>query len=154
MNNRERLKEIIIQLKQIKDERELSLTDIHKMVEQSGGYTSQSTIRRVFAEGSEERDFRYRDTIQPIAQALIGVHEEAEPLDAAQADALKNIALLKESIIQDLQRENAHLAKRVAELEINYNEELKKSAFFLDQLKKKDEQLERQNRLIDRVLGG
>ena len=153
MNNRERLKEIIIQLKQIKNERELSLTDIHKMVEQSGGYTSQSTIRRVFAEGSEDSNFRYRDTIQPIAQALIGVHEDSEPLDAAQADALKNIALLKDSMIQELQQENATLAERVADLEINYNNELAKSAFLLDQVKKKDTQIENLHRLITKVLG-
>lgn len=153
MNNRERLKEIIIQLKQIRTERELSLTDIHKMVEQSGGYTSQSTIRRVFAEGSEDSNFRYRDTIQPIAQALIGVHEEAEPLDAAQADALKNIALLKDSMIQELQQENAALAEHVAALEINYNNELTKSAFLLDQVKKKDAQIESLQRLISKVLG-
>lgn len=153
MNNRERLKEIIIQLKQIKNERELSLTDIHKMVEQSGGYTSQSTIRRVFAEGSEDSNFRYRDTIQPIAQALIGVHEEAEPLDAAQADALKNIALLKDSMIQELQQENAALAEHVAALETNYNNELAKTAFLFDQLKIKDDQIKNLHRLITKILG-
>lgn len=148
------MKEIIIQLKQIKYDRELSVQDICNMVKTAGYHTSKSSVTRVFAPGSEDNNnFRYQDTIQPIARVLIGVDEEAEPLDAAQADALKNIALLKESIIQDLQRENAHLAERVAELEINYNEELKKSAFFLDQLKKKDEQLEQQSRLIDVVLG-
>lgn len=123
------------------------------MVIGSGGYTSLSTVRRVFAQDSEAKNFRYRDTIQPIAQVLIGVNEEAEPLDAAQADALKNIALLKDSMIQELQQENAALAERVAALEINYNNELAKSAFLLDQVKKKDAQIESLQRLISRVLG-
>lgn len=153
MNNKERLKEIILQLKQIKNDRELSVQDIHDMVIGSGGYTSLSTVRRVFAQDSEAKNFRYRDTIQPIAQVLIGVNEEAEPLDAAQADALKNIALLKDSMIQELQQENAALAERVAALEINYNNELAKSAFLLDQVKKKDAQIESLQRLISRVLG-
>ena len=117
MNNRERLKEIIIQLKQIKYERELSVQDIHDMVKAAGFATSPSSIRRVFSEGSEEQNFRYQDTIQPIAQVMIGVHEEAEPLNAAEADALKQIALLKDSMINDLQKENEQLRVRVDELE-------------------------------------
>ena len=116
------------------------------MVEQSGGYTSQSTIRRVFAEGSEDHDFRYRDTIQPIAQVLIGVNEEAEPLTAPEADALKNIALLKDNMIKELEAKNA-------ELEINYNNELAKTAFLFDQLKIKDDQIKNLHRLITKILG-
>ena len=148
------MKEIIIQLKQIKYDRELSVQDICNMVKAAGYHTSKSSVTRVFAPGSEDNNnFRYQDTIQPIARVLIGVDEEAEPLDAAQADALKNIALLKDSMIQELQRENAYLAERVADLEINYNNELAKSAFLLDQVKKKDTQIENLHRLITKVLG-
>ena len=149
MNNRERLKEIILQLKQIKYDRELSAQDIRNMVEGAGGYTSLSTIRRVFAEGSENQNFRYQDTIQPIARALIGINEESEPLDATQADALKNIALLKDSMIQNLQDENSALSARVEHLsrvEQQLAEEQRKVAYLLDQV-------ERQNRMIDKLLG-
>ncbi len=149
MNNRERLKEIILQLKQIKYDRELSAQDIRNMVEGAGGYTSLSTIRRVFAEGSENQNFRYQDTIQPIARALIGINEESEPLDATQADALKNIALLRDSMIQNLQDENSALSARVEHLsrvEQQFAEEQRKVAYLLDQV-------ERQNRMIDKLLG-
>lgn len=140
------MKEIILQLKQIKNDRELSALDIYGMVKDAGYFTSPSSVRRVFAPGSENKNFRYRDTIQPIAQVLIGVNEEAEPLTAPEADALKNIALLKDNIIKELEAKNA-------ELEINYNNELAKTAFLFDQLKIKDDQIKNLHRLITKILG-
>ena len=140
MNNRERLKEIILQLKQIQIDRELTVQEIYNMVKDSGGYTSLSTVRRVFEENSEDHNFRYRDSIQPIARALIGIGEYSEPLDAAQADALKNIALYKDSLIQELQADKAALEQKL-------EEEQRKVAYLLDQIK-------RQNQMIDRILGG
>ena len=116
MNNRERQKEIILQLKQIRHDRELSVQDVYFMVKGAGFSTSESSVRRVFAEGSEEQNFRYQDTIQPIAQVMIGVKEEGEPLNVAEADALKNIALLKDAMINDLQKENDELKKKVETL--------------------------------------
>lgn len=163
MNNRERLKEIIIQLKQIKFERDLTVQDIHDMVRSAGFATSQSSVRRVFSEGSEEQNFRYQDTIQPIAQVLIGVHEEAEPLNAAEADALKNIALLKDSMIGDLQKENDLLRARVDELEKvismmrieEYEKRLAEQSIALqrarDRVDKQDVQINRKDDYIDRV---
>lgn len=163
MNNRERLKEIIIQLKQIKYERELSIQDICDMVRAAGFATSLSSVRRVFAEGSEEQNFRYQDTIQPIAQTLIGVHEEAEPLNAAEADALKSIALLKDSMIDDLQRENDQLKARIDQLEKiitmlrieEYEKRLEEKEAALqrsrDRNDKQDIQINRKDDYIDRV---
>ena len=47
-------KDIIIQLKKVREEKELSFNDIIKLVEEKGEYTSKSTLSRLFAEGSEE----------------------------------------------------------------------------------------------------
>jgi len=162
LNNRERQKEIILQLKQIRHDRELSVQDVYFMVKDAGFSTSESSVRRVFAEGSEEQNFRYQDTIQPIAQVLIGVKEEGEPLNAAEADALKQIALLKESMITDLQTENAQLLARVQKLEGDfertvkeyetrieeYRENLRRARARVDKL---DEQINRKDDYIDRV---
>lgn len=151
MNNRERLKEIILQLKQIRYERELSVQDVHDMVVEAGFATSFSSVRRVFADGSENHNFRYQDTIKPIAQVLIGVTEEAEPLNAAEADALKNIALLKDAMITDLQKENESLSARVAELERDTNLYRERIDWLVDQSRKKDEQIARKDDYIDRL---
>ena len=96
------------------------------MVEASGGITSISTIRRVFAQGSEYENFSYRNTIQPISHALLAISEPEKVTDVdenvlqAQLDALKQVAELKDAMIADLQRELEaerrkveHLAKEV-----------------------------------------
>lgn len=138
------------------------MQDIHDMVINAGLFTSFSSVRRVFAEGSEEQNFRYQDTIQPIAQVLIGVNEEAEALNPAEADALKQIALLKDAMIHDLQKENDSLSRRVAQLEADmerivgeyerrledFRESLKRAR---DRVDKLDAQIERKDDYIDRV---
>lgn len=143
MNNKERLKEIIEQLKQIKFEKELSVQDIHDMVKAAGFYTSPSTIRRVFAEGSENQNFRYQDTIQPIVQVLIGVREEGEPLGVVEADTLKNVALLKEAMIQDLQSENEALKLKVQQLERDLALVSDRVDFLKGQIARKDDYIDR-----------
>lgn len=143
MNNRERLKEIIIQLKQIKYDRDLSVQNIHDMVEAAGYYTSLSSVRRVFSPGSEEQNFRYQDTIQPIAQVLIGVNEEAEPLTATEADALKNIALLKDNMIKDLQADNEALNARISQLEKSLADYEQRVQFLRGQITRKDDYIDR-----------
>lgn len=115
MTQQERISEIIIQLKQIRKERDLSLQDVLDLVIASGGYLSLSSVKRVFAEGSENQSFRYLDTIQPIVRALLGVTEETpenNDITANEIDALKNVILLKDSMIQDLRKENEALSAR------------------------------------------
>ena len=143
MNNRERQKEIILQLKRIKHERELSVQDIYLMVKGAGFSTSESSVRRVFAPGSEEQNFRFQDTIQPISQVMIGVKEEGEPLNVAEADALKNIALLKDAMINDLQKENDELKKRVETLEKAQADYITEISFLKGQIERKDDYIDR-----------
>lgn len=163
MNDRERLREIVLQLKQIKRENEWSSQHIYEMVKAAGFYTSITSVRRVFAEGSEKQNFRYQDTIQPIAQVMLGIHEDAAPMNPTEADALKQIALLKESMIQDLQRENEQLKARIDELEKvivvmrieEYEKRLEEKDIAIqrarDRVDKQDIQINRKDEYIDRV---
>ena len=107
MTQQERISEIILQLKQIREDRNLSLEDVYNLVISAGEYTSMSSVRRVFAKGSENKKFRYQDTIKPIARGLLGVTEETpknNDISANEIDALKNVILLKESMISELQK--------------------------------------------------
>ena len=65
------VKEIIINLKQVREEKKLSYGDILKLMEQNGDYLAKSTLSRVFAEGSEECSFKYEETIRPIASLTL-----------------------------------------------------------------------------------
>jgi hypothetical protein len=127
MTQQERVAEIIVQLKQIRIERNLSLQDVHDLVLDAGGYTSFSSVKRVFAEGSEKQGFRYHDTIQPIARALLDVTKETpenNDVTPNEIDALKNVILLKDSIIQDLRNENEALSIRISKTELEAQERL------------------------------
>ena len=120
MSQQERTREIILQLKAIRKERNLSLQDVHELVLDSGEFTSLSSVKRVFADGSENQNFRYQDTIQPIARAMVGVKEETTTDNlptTSEVDALKSVVLLKDSIIRDLRRENEELQQRNDALE-------------------------------------
>lgn len=72
---------IIKQLKAVKEERELSIKQIVQMVAEdaekhnTGDFLSESTIRRVFHEGSENANFDYNETIKPLVRVLLGMAE-------------------------------------------------------------------------------
>ncbi len=111
MDKQERIRQIILQLKTIKEDRDLTNQDILDMVIASGGTTSPSTVRRLFAEGSENESFNFRATIQPISKVMLALVESEKVTEVdenvlqAQFDALKQESLIKEAIIKDLQEE-------------------------------------------------
>ena len=73
----EKTVEIIKQLKILKEEKGLKLRDIFDLVNPNGiQYVSESTIRRIFQEGSENVKFDYESSVQPIARALLGMNED------------------------------------------------------------------------------
>lgn len=51
-------KDVILKLKEVRDEKQLSYGDILELMEKNGDYLSKSTISRVFQDGSEEQSFR------------------------------------------------------------------------------------------------
>lgn len=105
----EKTHDLILQLKQIREERELSYQNVIDMVEASGGYTSLSTVRRVFAPDSENKNFRYDDSIKPLVVALLGINDPPqEGTDAEQheIEALKTVISLKDFLNKELVAEN------------------------------------------------
>lgn len=64
-------RDIILRLKRVKAARGLSCGRICAMVAEAGGSVSLSTVKRVFADGSEDWSFRVCDTVQPIADVLL-----------------------------------------------------------------------------------
>ena len=57
--------EIILQMKKVKEEQGLTLKDIFNKVNKNGvQVVSESTIRRVFAENSENQNFDYEGKVQ------------------------------------------------------------------------------------------
>lgn len=87
-------RDLIIKLKEVREEKGLSFGDILDLMEKNGDFLSKSTISRVFADGSEEQSFRYEETIRPIANALLDI-ENIEDTDDMDVRAMKSLLKYK-----------------------------------------------------------
>lgn len=65
-------KELILELKRLRTEQGLTYQDIVSHCEAHGEAVSLSTVKRVFAKGSEDGYFRPDTTLNPIAHVLKG----------------------------------------------------------------------------------
>ena len=90
----------IHRLKQIKSEQGLSIPKIMDLMEERGQFVSEATIKRVFADGSEEQNFRYQDSIAPIADVLLDMYGDSSNLD--DTDSLRQIIREKNKFIEFL----------------------------------------------------
>lgn len=104
--------EIILKLKEVRNEKNLSLNDI---VEMTGNYLSKTTVQRVFADGSENVSFRYDDTIRPLVKALLGDIDTIEETDDLDVKAMKNLLQLKIQRIGELEKQISDLRLLMAE---------------------------------------
>lgn len=108
-------KEIIIKLKEVRKEKDLSYGDILDLMEKNGDFVSKSTISRVFQDGSEELSFRYEETIRPIAKALLDI-ETIEQDDTLDVQAMKSLLQYKIQRIEELERQ-------IEQLEASFDKE-------------------------------
>lgn len=109
-NNRE----LIIQLKKVRQEKKLSFNDILDLMEKNDDYLSKSTLSRVFADGSEDVSFRYDETIRPIANALLDI-DKIEADDNDDVQALKRVVQQNEKLIAGLQQKLTDMELKVDE---------------------------------------
>lgn len=119
--------ELILQLKAVKADRGLSNQDIFVMLQESGHFLSLSTIKRVFADGSEHASFRYDESVRPIEELLL-VETPPLPVDelesieeaqqyVSQIEALQAAAVFKDDLLEELRRNNATLQASIEKQE-------------------------------------
>ena len=117
---KEKVAEIIAQLKIVRAEKELSYQKIVDMTEEIGNPVSISTVKRVFTENKQ--NFRW-DTIRPIATVVLGVgFETPEPdnsdpnqpqLYYSEIEALKALVEAKGEMIATKDRSIDFLRKQL-----------------------------------------
>ena len=64
-------REIILRLKDEKENNDYSVPQIQKMCWDNGLFMCLNTIRNIFANGSEDGSFSYEHTLRPIANVLL-----------------------------------------------------------------------------------
>lgn len=116
-------KDLIIKLKEVREEKGLSFNDILVLMEKNGDYLAKSTLSRVFAEGSEDNSFKYEETIRPIAKALLDIETEEET-DDLDTKALKAILKYKIERIEELEAQIERLETALDKEKIKSHEKL------------------------------
>lgn len=97
-------RDVILKLKEVKNEKNLSIGKILELMEKNGDYLSKSTVARVFTDGSESKSFMYEETIRPIAKALLDM-ETIDDDDTMDIRALKSLLKYKIERIEDLEKQ-------------------------------------------------
>lgn len=136
----EKVKEIIKNLKKLKEEKELSIAEIMETLEQTNNQLSKPTVMKIFSEGSEEYGYQY-DTIRCMADALFGVYSD-EKSDDAEIQGLKDTVQLQNILIDQLR----------LQLEEAQNSMLRRIDFLRDRVEKQDIRIEQKDRLITIML--
>ena len=118
-------RDIVLKLKAVRDEKNLSYTEILKLMEKNGDFLSKSTLSRVFAEGSEEMSFKYEETIRPIAKALLDI-ETIDTDDTNDVRAMKSLLKYKIQRIEELESQIAKLESNLDKEKIRSQEKFEK----------------------------
>lgn len=139
MNNS---KEIILKLKEVRLEKELSLNDIVDLVEKNGDYISRSSVQRVFADGSEDATFKYDETIRPIANALLDI-DRIETEDDLDTQAFKILLQYKNQKIKELEQQlDKEKLKYHEKLDKERDQSRKSIEFLKEQVAYKDKRID------------
>ena len=145
-------REIIISLKEVKEEKHLSINDIVSLIEQNGDYVSRSSIQRVFAEGSEDVSFKYEETIRPIAKVLLDIENIKED-DSPELQGIKEIVQYKLKYIEELEHQVAELKTNLDKEKIKRLEELdKQRALYDSRIDFLKEQISLKDKRMDQLL--
>ena len=121
-------RKVILRLKEVRNQKNLSYQDIVDACEAQSEAISLSTVRRIFAKGSEDGPDYRPYTINAIFHAVIGTEdmeltaaEEAALTDPAKEAIAENAALkavveLRDATIEELNRHIEELNIEITEL--------------------------------------
>lgn len=144
----------IKRLKQIKQEQGLSITQIMEIMERNGKFVSEPTLKKLFADGSEEKHFRYQDSIAPVADVLLDIYGDTSGLD--DAESLRQIIREKNKLIELLVikiEEQSEEAKRRDDLYADRKSAFEKMIESLElQVHRLHDQVDRKDQWIEKLM--
>ena len=140
-------KSTIIKLKKIKQEQNLSIKKIMDLLEDQGQFVSEGTLKKIFAEGSEEKSFRYQDTLAPLADVLLDIYgDQSEVNDVA---ILKRIIREKNKQIEFLMVKMEEQKEVYAERKAMYERRIED---LNAQLKRLDISVEKKDKMLEQLM--
>lgn len=144
----------IKRLKQIKDEQGLSISQIADIMEKQGKFVSEATMKKIFADGSEDKNFRYQDSIAPIAEVLLDIYGDTSGLD--DIESLRQIIREKNKLIEFLMIKVEELGEEAKSRESLYADRkavFEKTIASLElQVNRLHEQVDRKDVMLDKLV--
>lgn len=113
----EELKALILRMKEAKKHKHVSLQGIADACEKNGFPVSKTTVARVFADGSENNNFLYEQTLKPIAQVLLDVEDPLAQPEPPEAPGGEFIHEIQQQRIQEIEELKGRYERRLAEKE-------------------------------------
>ena len=149
------VKDVIVKLREVQQEKELSYDKILSMLEDDGEFISKSTLSRLFGESWEKYSCDYEKTILPIANVLLDI-ETIEADDDIDTRAYKSVIKLKKSIIAELEgkiktietEEKSKYLEKLAEETAKFQQSLD---FMRNQIELKDKRIDQLMDANDRL---
>ena len=135
--------ELIRQLKAAKTRNEVTFPRILERMEKNGKFVSLTTLRRVFADGSESNaaSFNLENTLMPIAEVLLEAEDVPTPENspyAAEIQGLKAVIHVQNEEIARLHELKEHLEDRIT--------------FLISQIELKDKRMDEKDEIIKRLM--
>lgn len=149
------VKDVIVKLREVQQEKELSYDKILSMLEYDGEFISKSTLSRLFGKSWDKYSFDYEKTILPIANVLLDI-ETIEADDDIDTRAYKSVIKLKKSIIAELEgkiktietEEKSKYLEKLAEETAKFQQSLD---FMRNQIELKDKRIDQLMDANDRL---
>lgn len=133
-------------IKQIKEKHNLPNDMILDLVARNNGTISESSLRRVFEDGSEDKTFRY-STIEDLYNAL--TKEFGDDFSSEDPAVLKNIILERNNWIDRLVEEIKHNKEDFSVRETLYEE---RKQNYEHTIKMLQERIDKQDKIIEMLL--
>ncbi len=144
------IQEIVVSLKKVKGD--MTITDIQKKVlAVTGIEIATTTLRRVYRDGSEDKDsFNYDKTLKPLAQTFLLTTDPGDSAEAQERIAgLEAVFRLKNEKIEELQ---CQITELKAAHEARCREYDTRMAFLRDQIELKDQRMDRKDKIIEKLM--
>lgn len=135
-------REVILKLKEVREEKQLSYTDILSLLEEKGYFLAKSTLSKIFSEGSEDMSFKYDETIIPLANVLLDI-DTIEEDDILDIKAMKTLLRYKNDRIKELSQQlDKEKIKSHEKLEKEREQYTKNIEFLKHQIELKDKRMD------------
>lgn len=143
----ERIRDIIVQLKAIKENQNLTIQQIIDTLDSENQHLGRSTVVKVFSDGGEDLPYQY-ETIRTLADVMFRVYSVDED-DNPEISGLKSTVQLQNIIIDQLKAQVETEHKAAEEVAAS---SYRRIEFLRDRVEKQDIRIEQKDRLITIML--